>query len=164
MYTCEDSSLSFFLPKVQSDAPLPTPRIDEVLTQFRHRSRVLNPPAESSAQECSIRDDSAKGNQINELRIKKLEQQVSQLFQKVQGILYKCSFKCCEFFLFALRSYACPRLRWLMALMRALHCSPWYAKQKGTRISHQRVNMTVQKRICSTQESADPKSQQRRSW
>lgn len=67
---------------VQSDAPLPTPRIDEVLTQFRHRSRVLNPPAESSAQECSIRDDSAKGNQINELRIKKLEQQVSQLFQK----------------------------------------------------------------------------------
>ncbi|MCI4377661.1 hypothetical protein PGIGA_G00206060 [Pangasianodon gigas] len=65
-----------------TDAPLPTPRIDEVLTQFRHRNRVLNTPAETPVQECSIRGDSATGNQINELRIKKLEQQVSQLFQK----------------------------------------------------------------------------------
>ncbi|XP_026791598.3 leucine-rich repeat and coiled-coil domain-containing protein 1 isoform X1 [Pangasianodon hypophthalmus] len=65
-----------------TDAPLPTPRIDEVLTQFRHRNRVLNTPAATPVQECSIRGDSATGNQINELRIKKLEQQVSQLFQK----------------------------------------------------------------------------------
>ncbi|MCJ8731799.1 hypothetical protein PDJAM_G00203620 [Pangasius djambal] len=65
-----------------ADAPLPTPRIDEVLTQFRHRDRVLNAPAATPVQECSIRGDSAAGNQINELRIKKLEQQVSQLFQK----------------------------------------------------------------------------------
>ncbi|KAK3546336.1 hypothetical protein QTP70_025668 [Hemibagrus guttatus] len=60
---------------VQTDASLPTPRIDQVLTQFRHRNRVLNAPAETAVQEHS-------GNQINELRIKKLEQQVSQLFQK----------------------------------------------------------------------------------
>ncbi|GAA6108442.1 leucine-rich repeat and coiled-coil domain-containing protein 1 isoform X2 [Tachysurus ichikawai] len=60
---------------VLSDASFPTPRIDDVLTQFRHRNRVLTVPAETQVQERS-------GNQINELRIKKLEQQVSQLFQK----------------------------------------------------------------------------------
>ncbi|KAI5104052.1 leucine-rich repeat and coiled-coil domain-containing protein 1, partial [Silurus meridionalis] len=65
-----------------NNASLPTPRIDEVLTQFRQRSRILNAP--SKVQECSVRAASATGNQINELRIKKLEQQVSQLFQKVQ--------------------------------------------------------------------------------
>ncbi|KAF5904080.1 leucine-rich repeat and coiled-coil domain-containing protein 1 isoform X1, partial [Clarias magur] len=64
---------------VHTDAPLPTPRINEVLTQFRHRNsfRVLNKPAETPLQE-----GSAQANDINELRIKKLEQQVSQLFQK----------------------------------------------------------------------------------
>ncbi|XP_060788227.1 leucine-rich repeat and coiled-coil domain-containing protein 1 isoform X2 [Neoarius graeffei] len=60
---------------IQTDAPLPTPRIDEVLTQFRRHNQVLNAPAETPG-------DSATGNQINELRIKNLEQQVSQLFQK----------------------------------------------------------------------------------
>ncbi|XP_047674679.1 leucine-rich repeat and coiled-coil domain-containing protein 1 isoform X3 [Tachysurus fulvidraco] len=63
---------------VLSDASFPTPRIDDVLTQFRHRNRVLTVPAETQVQERS-------GNQINELRIKKLEQQVSQLFQKSPG-------------------------------------------------------------------------------
>lgn len=69
---------------VQTDDPLPTPRIDEVLTQFRHRSRVLNVPTETPVQECAARAESATENHPNELRIKKLEQQVSQLFQKVQ--------------------------------------------------------------------------------
>ncbi|KAA0719624.1 Leucine-rich repeat and coiled-coil domain-containing protein 1 [Triplophysa tibetana] len=50
----------------KSDAPLTTPRIDEVLSQFRQRGE--KPTAE---------------NQGNELRIKKLEQQVSNLIQKV---------------------------------------------------------------------------------
>lgn len=53
--------------KAKSNAPLTTPRIDEVLTQFRQRGGI--PTAE---------------NQENEQRIKKLEQQVSHLIQKVQ--------------------------------------------------------------------------------
>ncbi|KAK2900884.1 hypothetical protein Q8A67_008999 [Cirrhinus molitorella] len=59
-----DASVNGELPK--SDAPLTTPRIDEVLTQFRQRGG--KPAAE---------------NQENEQRIKKLEQQVSHLIQKV---------------------------------------------------------------------------------
>ncbi|XP_052405306.1 leucine-rich repeat and coiled-coil domain-containing protein 1 [Carassius gibelio] len=52
--------------KAKSDAPLTTPRIDEILTQFRQRGG--KPTAE---------------NQENEQRIKILEQQVSHLIQKV---------------------------------------------------------------------------------
>ncbi|XP_050979845.1 leucine-rich repeat and coiled-coil domain-containing protein 1 isoform X2 [Labeo rohita] len=59
-----DASVNGELPK--SDAPLTTPRIDEVLTQFRQRGE--KPTA---------------ANQENEQRIKKLEQQVSHLIQKV---------------------------------------------------------------------------------
>ncbi|XP_058608321.1 leucine-rich repeat and coiled-coil domain-containing protein 1 [Onychostoma macrolepis] len=59
-----DASVNGELAK--SDAPLTTPRIDEVLTQFRQRGG--KPTAE---------------NQENEQRIKKLEQQVSHLIQKV---------------------------------------------------------------------------------
>ncbi|XP_027025243.2 leucine-rich repeat and coiled-coil domain-containing protein 1 isoform X1 [Tachysurus fulvidraco] len=73
-----DTSVNVEPVKVLSDASFPTPRIDDVLTQFRHRNRVLTVPAETQVQERS-------GNQINELRIKKLEQQVSQLFQKSPG-------------------------------------------------------------------------------
>ncbi|XP_053358752.1 leucine-rich repeat and coiled-coil domain-containing protein 1 [Clarias gariepinus] len=62
---------------VHTDAPLPTPRINEVLTQFRHRNRGLNTPTETPVQ-----NGSAQANHKNDLRIKKLEQQVSQLFQK----------------------------------------------------------------------------------
>ncbi|XP_051990262.1 leucine-rich repeat and coiled-coil domain-containing protein 1 isoform X2 [Xyrauchen texanus] len=50
----------------KSDATLSTPRIDEVLTKFRHRV-----------------GKSTTENPENELRIKKLEQQVSHLFKKV---------------------------------------------------------------------------------
>ncbi|XP_062849049.1 leucine-rich repeat and coiled-coil domain-containing protein 1 [Trichomycterus rosablanca] len=67
--------------QVPADAPLCTPRIDEVLTQFRDRSRIMDIPAERAVQKSSHRGDTATGNQLNELRIKKLEQQVSQLFQ-----------------------------------------------------------------------------------
>jgi len=55
--------------KAKSDAPLTTPRIDEVLTQFRKRGG--KPTAE---------------NQENDQRIKKLEQQVSHLIQKVHCV------------------------------------------------------------------------------
>ncbi|XP_051555868.1 leucine-rich repeat and coiled-coil domain-containing protein 1 isoform X2 [Myxocyprinus asiaticus] len=56
----------FFFMKAKSDATLTTPRIDEVLTKFRQRV-----------------GKSTTENQENELRIKKLEQQVSHLFKKV---------------------------------------------------------------------------------
>ncbi|KAK9979303.1 hypothetical protein ABG768_012739 [Culter alburnus] len=59
-----DTSVNGELAK--SNAPLTTPRIDEVLTQFRQRGG--KPTAE---------------NQENEQRIKKLEQQVSHLIQKI---------------------------------------------------------------------------------
>lgn len=59
-----DTSVNGELAK--SDAPLTTPRIDEVLTQFRQRG------GKASTE-----------NQENEQRIKKLEQQVSHLIQKV---------------------------------------------------------------------------------
>uniref|UniRef100_A0AAR2KI04 Leucine-rich repeat and coiled-coil domain-containing protein 1 n=1 Tax=Pygocentrus nattereri TaxID=42514 RepID=A0AAR2KI04_PYGNA len=84
-----DTSVSTELVHISSpDAPLPTPRIDEVLAQFRHRARALG-----KANELALQDspqlvpqsgDSTSNNQTNELRIKKLEQQVSQLFHKVQ--------------------------------------------------------------------------------
>ncbi|XP_073705761.1 leucine-rich repeat and coiled-coil domain-containing protein 1 [Garra rufa] len=57
------SDASVYGELAKSDAPLTTPRIDEVLTQFRQRGG--KPTAE------------------NEQRIKKLEQQVSHLIQKV---------------------------------------------------------------------------------
>lgn len=87
MFKCtlvvKKSSLGAFFPQVQADVAPPTPRIDEVLTQFRDRNRVLNVSAEAPVQECSVRGGSATGNQTNEVRIKKLEQQVSQLLKKV---------------------------------------------------------------------------------
>ncbi|KAI4872481.1 hypothetical protein NFI96_017472 [Prochilodus magdalenae] len=84
-FLVSDASVNAELP-VQPDAPLPTPRIDEVLTQFRHRARVLVMANETAPQDSPqlipCRGESASDNQTNELRIKKLEQQVSQLFQK----------------------------------------------------------------------------------
>ncbi|XP_072544246.1 leucine-rich repeat and coiled-coil domain-containing protein 1 isoform X2 [Salminus brasiliensis] len=71
---------------VQPDAPLPTPRIDEVLTQFRHRGQALGTPDEMTTQDHPQRSPHRRNftseNQTNELRLKKLEQQVSQLFHK----------------------------------------------------------------------------------
>uniref|UniRef100_A0A4W4DPS3 Leucine-rich repeat and coiled-coil domain-containing protein 1 n=2 Tax=Electrophorus electricus TaxID=8005 RepID=A0A4W4DPS3_ELEEL len=65
---------------VQPDAPVPTPRIDEVLTQFRHRGRALG--IADKSQPSPHRLNSASGSQANELRIKKLEQQMTQLYRK----------------------------------------------------------------------------------
>ncbi|XP_076828286.1 leucine-rich repeat and coiled-coil domain-containing protein 1 [Brachyhypopomus gauderio] len=71
---------------VHPDASVPTPRIDELLTQFRHRGRALGMPDEMTMQEKSQpgphRVDSTSGNQANEQRIEKLEQQITQLFSK----------------------------------------------------------------------------------
>ncbi|XP_066537463.1 leucine-rich repeat and coiled-coil domain-containing protein 1 [Hoplias malabaricus] len=69
--------------QIPADAPVLTPRIDEVLTQFRHRGRAVGTSAkEDSSQPGPPRGDSTSDKQTNDLRIKKLEQQVSQLFHK----------------------------------------------------------------------------------
>ncbi|XP_030629166.1 leucine-rich repeat and coiled-coil domain-containing protein 1 [Chanos chanos] len=74
---------------VKSDAPLTTPRIDEVLTQFRQRTEALaetgGPVISERLQPDPDRRSSALNHQNNELRIEKLEQQVSQLFHKASG-------------------------------------------------------------------------------
>ncbi|XP_041805176.1 leucine-rich repeat and coiled-coil domain-containing protein 1 [Chelmon rostratus] len=72
---------------VRGDAPLTTPRIDEVLTQFRQRiaseaitDPVPQPDGQSFQPVCSAVADPA--DPVNEERIRKLEHQVSQLIQK----------------------------------------------------------------------------------
>ncbi|XP_036375424.1 leucine-rich repeat and coiled-coil domain-containing protein 1 [Megalops cyprinoides] len=74
--------------KPNADAPLTTPRIDEALANFRQRigsGGVPGParqaPAESSNSDLDKQTHRA-GDMHNELRIKKLEQQVSQLFHQ----------------------------------------------------------------------------------
>ncbi|KAG9333735.1 hypothetical protein JZ751_010284 [Albula glossodonta] len=73
-----DTSVSAEKPNM--DAPLPTPRINEVLAQFRQR---VTPggvaPAVGTGSSHSGGAQGA-GDLQNELRIKKLEQQVSQLY------------------------------------------------------------------------------------
>lgn len=81
--------ISFNFPlQVKGDVPLTTPRIDEVLTQFRQRiasETVTDPVAQQEHQSlqpvCPTVADPAVP--VNEERIKKLEDQVSQLINKV---------------------------------------------------------------------------------
>lgn len=75
-----------FLFQVRGDGSLNTPRIDEVLTQFRQRiaSETVTDPVtqpDRSQPSCSVVADPA--DPINEQRIRKLEHQVSQLIQQV---------------------------------------------------------------------------------
>lgn len=76
----EKSSTFKFPLQVREDVTLTTPRIDEVLTQFRQRiaSEAITDPV---AQIRSTVSDPA--DPVNEQRIRKLEHQVSQLIQKV---------------------------------------------------------------------------------
>uniref|UniRef100_A0A8C9WWQ0 Leucine-rich repeat and coiled-coil domain-containing protein 1 n=1 Tax=Sander lucioperca TaxID=283035 RepID=A0A8C9WWQ0_SANLU len=68
---------------VREDVTLTTPRIDEVLTQFRQRiaSEAITDPV---AQIRSTVSDPA--DPVNEQRIRKLEHQVSQLIQKAPAV------------------------------------------------------------------------------
>ncbi|KAF1383661.1 hypothetical protein PFLUV_G00134170 [Perca fluviatilis] len=68
---------------VREDVTLTTPRIDEVLTQFRQRiaSEAITDPV---AQIHSTVSDPA--DPVNEQRIRKLEHQVSQLIQKAPAV------------------------------------------------------------------------------
>uniref|UniRef100_A0A8C4RS31 Leucine-rich repeat and coiled-coil domain-containing protein 1 n=1 Tax=Erpetoichthys calabaricus TaxID=27687 RepID=A0A8C4RS31_ERPCA len=61
--------------------PLNTPRIDEVLTHFRQRKNTENTKHSESSSEIEL-PRMADINLANELRIKKLEHQISELFQK----------------------------------------------------------------------------------
>ncbi|XP_019121827.2 leucine-rich repeat and coiled-coil domain-containing protein 1 [Larimichthys crocea] len=81
---------------VRGDVLLTTPRIDKVLTQFRQQitSGAITGPAaqpehQSSQPVCSTAADPA--DPVNEERIRKLEHQVSQLFQKVPAGNKSCS-------------------------------------------------------------------------
>ncbi|XP_028988510.1 leucine-rich repeat and coiled-coil domain-containing protein 1 [Betta splendens] len=65
---------------VKDDGSFNTPRIDEVLTQFQQRIASEMAPDPVTEPACSIVTDPA--DPINEQRIRKLEQQVSQLIQK----------------------------------------------------------------------------------
>lgn len=74
--------------QVKGEVLLTTPRIDELLTQFRQRvaseaitDPVAQPDRQSVQPVCSTVADPA--DPMNEERIRKLEHQVSQLIQKV---------------------------------------------------------------------------------
>uniref|UniRef100_A0AAX7W3A3 Leucine-rich repeat and coiled-coil domain-containing protein 1 n=2 Tax=Astatotilapia calliptera TaxID=8154 RepID=A0AAX7W3A3_ASTCA len=73
---------------VRGDAPLTTPRIDQLLTQFRQRgatSEVITDPVtqpeppRTQPVRSTVTD---KGDPVNEERIRKLEHQMSQLIQQ----------------------------------------------------------------------------------
>ncbi|XP_076602078.1 leucine-rich repeat and coiled-coil domain-containing protein 1 [Chaetodon auriga] len=72
---------------VRGDVPLTTPRIDEVLTQFRQRiasEAITDPVPQPDGQSLQpVRSAVADpADPVNEERIRKLEHQVSQLIQK----------------------------------------------------------------------------------
>ncbi|XP_072426412.1 leucine-rich repeat and coiled-coil domain-containing protein 1 [Chiloscyllium punctatum] len=82
-----ESSLS--MEKVSGVPPVITPRIDQVLAQYRLRSTVTDPAApmfvtdSSSSLEVEQYRNHNTVNIFNEIRIKKLEKQISQLLQQV---------------------------------------------------------------------------------
>ncbi|XP_078073173.1 leucine-rich repeat and coiled-coil domain-containing protein 1 [Mustelus asterias] len=82
-----DSSLN--VEKASVGLPVITPRIDQVLAYYRHRATVANPAMPMSAAESSSSPEvepSKNYNTVgvfNEIRIKKLERQISQLLQQV---------------------------------------------------------------------------------
>uniref|UniRef100_A0A665X541 Leucine-rich repeat and coiled-coil domain-containing protein 1 n=1 Tax=Echeneis naucrates TaxID=173247 RepID=A0A665X541_ECHNA len=83
-----DTSYNEFPLQHRGDGPLTTPRVDEVLAQFRQRiaSEAITDAAAHLVLQCSQPVHSTVVDQadpINEERIKKLEQQVSQLIQQV---------------------------------------------------------------------------------
>ncbi|XP_031586981.2 leucine-rich repeat and coiled-coil domain-containing protein 1 [Oreochromis aureus] len=73
---------------VRGDAPLTTPRIDQLLTQFRQRSatsEVITDPVTQPEPPCTqpVRSTvTDKGDPVSEERIRKLEHQMSQLIQQ----------------------------------------------------------------------------------
>ncbi|XP_069778130.1 leucine-rich repeat and coiled-coil domain-containing protein 1 isoform X2 [Narcine bancroftii] len=82
-----DSSLN--VEKTMMGVPVITPRIDEVLAHYRHRVGISDPAGQASATESSSLPDMGHrmaGNTLevfNEMRIKNLEKQISQLLQQV---------------------------------------------------------------------------------
>uniref|UniRef100_A0A669C2N9 Leucine-rich repeat and coiled-coil domain-containing protein 1 n=1 Tax=Oreochromis niloticus TaxID=8128 RepID=A0A669C2N9_ORENI len=99
--------------EVRGDAPLTTPRIDQLLTQFRQRSatsEVITDPVTQPEPPCTqpVRSTvTDKGDPVSEERIRKLEHQMSQLIQQVHTFL-KINFfayvPCCFFFVCFLKN------------------------------------------------------------
>ncbi|XP_048384912.1 leucine-rich repeat and coiled-coil domain-containing protein 1 [Stegostoma tigrinum] len=83
------SESSLNMEKVSGVPPVITPRIDQVLAQYRLRSVGTDPVAAMSATDSSSSLEVEKYrshntvNVFNEIRIKKLEKQISQLLQQV---------------------------------------------------------------------------------
>ncbi|XP_078396797.1 leucine-rich repeat and coiled-coil domain-containing protein 1 isoform X2 [Cetorhinus maximus] len=81
-----DSSLN--VEKASVGLPVITPRIDQVLAHYRHRATVTDPAIPMSATETSSSPEVEQSknhntlNVFNEVRIKKLERQISQLLQQ----------------------------------------------------------------------------------
>lgn len=63
--------------------PIITPRIDQVLAQFRQRTKILPWTTTSSSTEIMSSSEPEKIKFDNDSRIKKLEEQISHLLQKV---------------------------------------------------------------------------------
>lgn len=60
-----------------------TPRIDQVLAKFRQRQSTPNWPATSSSNEAISSSEQDRIKFDNDMRIKKLEDQISLLLKKV---------------------------------------------------------------------------------
>uniref|UniRef100_UPI00398E73AA leucine-rich repeat and coiled-coil domain-containing protein 1 isoform X4 n=1 Tax=Pristiophorus japonicus TaxID=55135 RepID=UPI00398E73AA len=80
-----DSSLN--VEKASVGLPVITPRIDEVLAHYHHRTTVSNPAMSATEASSSPEVEQSKSRStidvFNEIRIKKLERQISQLLQQV---------------------------------------------------------------------------------
>lgn len=63
--------------------PVITPRIDQVLAKFRQRQSAPNWPATSSSNEAISSSEQDRIKFDNDMRIKKLEDQISLLLKKV---------------------------------------------------------------------------------
>lgn len=74
-----------FALQLRGDGPLTTPRIDEVLTQFRQRIASEGVTDAATQPDCQPVHSTVAdpADPINEQRIRKLEHQVSQLIQQV---------------------------------------------------------------------------------
>ncbi|XP_013911689.1 PREDICTED: leucine-rich repeat and coiled-coil domain-containing protein 1 isoform X1 [Thamnophis sirtalis] len=77
--------VSSYTDEEETDVNLPimTPRIDQVLAQFRQRTKILPCTTTSSSTEIMSSSEPEKIKFDNDSRIKKLEEQISHLLQKV---------------------------------------------------------------------------------
>ncbi|MBN3283072.1 LRCC1 protein, partial [Polyodon spathula] len=77
------SDTSVNVEKGNAGLPLVTPRIDEVLTKFRQRTEIRGALGTQDSSSSEVEKNSLTSKNLNnELRIKKLERQITQLFEQ----------------------------------------------------------------------------------